>query len=152
MKRLRNFLFRLFGISLLLVPVLSPLQKAYQQALAAVSSLLASAVLEMERLPYDGSGSAFTFLVLFLAIPEMEVKKRVGRAAFGITVFFGSDFFINAIWPYLKTPQPSLLNMAVPYGWLVVAHYLLPFLLWFILAFRQIEGLCRHDATEPKTS
>ena len=36
-------------------------------------------------------------------------------------------------------------NMAVSYGWLVVAHYMLPFLLWLAFAFRQIEGLVKGE-------
>lgn len=102
----------------------------------------------MDALPYDGSNNLYTFLVLILAIPGMEIKKRVIGIVTGIALFIFTDFFMTAVWiPYLKTPGPSLANMAVAYGWLVVAHYLLPFLLWLAFAFRQIEGLFRGAAS-----
>ena len=98
----------------------------------------------MESIPYDGSNNLYTFLVLILAIPGMKIKKRIIAIVTGIALFLFADFFMIAIWiPYLKTPRLSLANMAVSYGWLVVAHYLLPFLLWLAFAFRQIEVLFR---------
>ena len=98
----------------------------------------------MEAPPYDGSANLYTFLVLLLAMPGMGLRKGTIGVATGIALFLAADFFLTAIWlPFLETPQPSLANMAASYGWLVVAHYLLPFLLWIVLAFRQIETMCK---------
>jgi hypothetical protein len=95
------------------------------------------------NLPYDSSNNLYTFLVLLLAIPGMQIRKRTIGVVTGVALFLCTDFFMTAIWlPYLKTPRPSLANMAASYGWLVVAHYLLPFLLWIVLSYRQIEEMC----------
>jgi hypothetical protein len=135
-KKLLPFLARLVVVSLLLVPFLPLLHRAY----AAVLALGAPA--GTTALRYDGSGNLYTYLVLILAIPGLELRKRAIAAAVGIGAFLGADLFMTAVWtPYLRTPRPSLANMAVSYGWLVVAHYLLPFLLWLAFAFRQIERL-----------
>ena len=54
----------------------------------------------------------------------MEIRKRVVGAVTGFALFLFIDFFMTAVWlPYLSTPQPSLVNMAASYSWLVVAHY-----------------------------
>lgn len=144
MKKLLPYLTRLVIISLLFLPVLSPLHQAYQFVLVAITSGTMPTEEMMKALPYDGSGNLYTFLVLILATPGLEIRKRGIGVVTGIGMFLFVDFFMTAIWqPYLKTPQPSLMNMAVSYGWLVVAHYLLPFLLWLLFAFRQIERLFR---------
>jgi len=142
-KRLLLFLARLLGISLLLVPALPLLHSSYLFVLAVITTLTVPSAQMMESLPFDGSSNLYTFLVLLLAIPGMAIGKRVVGTVTGLTLFLFADFFMTAVWlPYLKTPQPSLANMAASYGWLVVAHYLLPFLLWLVLAHRQIEGMC----------
>jgi hypothetical protein len=143
-KKLLPFLARLVVISLLFVPVLSPFHQAYRFVLAFITSASVPTSPMMASLPYDGSNNLYTFLVLILAIPGLEIKKRLLGVAVGIGMFLFADFFMIAVWiPYLKTPRPSLINMAVSYGWLVVAHYLLPFLLWLAFAFREIEVLFR---------
>lgn len=144
MKKLLLFLARLLGISLLLVPALPWLQQCYGYLLAEMVSATSSTREMTIDLPYDSSNNVYTFLVLLLAIPGMEIGKRVIGVGIGVALFLFTDFFMTAVWlPHLSTPQPSLANMAVSYGWLVVAHYLLPFLLWIVLAYRQIEIMCR---------
>lgn len=150
MKKLLLFLARLLVISLLFIPVLPFFHRSYRFALAFITTISIPTSEMINTLPYDSLGSLHTFSVLLLAIPGMEIRKRIFGVATGIALFLFTDFFMTAIWlPYLKTPQPSLANMAVSYGWLVVAHYLLPFLLWIVIAFGQIEGLCKGlDQTE----
>jgi hypothetical protein len=98
----------------------------------------------LANLTYDGSSNLYTFLVLILGVPGLTIRKRSIAVVTGLALFLFTDYFMTVIWPlYLKTPRPSLANMAVPYGWLVTAHYLLPFLLWFTFAFREIEELFR---------
>jgi len=143
-KKILPFLARLLVISLLFIPVLPFFNQSYKFVLAFITTATMPSVEMMESLPYDGSNNLYTYLVLILAIPGMNIKKRLIGIVTGIALFLCADFFMTAVWiPYLKTPRPSLANMAVSYGWLVVAHYLLPFLLWLAFAFRQIEGLFR---------
>lgn len=150
MKKLLLFLVRLIGISLLFVPLLPSLHRCYKFVLAFITNATMPTLEMMESLPYDGSGNLYTFLVLLLAIPGMELRKRVWGIVMGMALFLCADFFMAAVWiPYLKTPRPSLANMAVSYGWLVLAHYLLPFLLWIVLAYRQIEAMCRRPSGTP---
>ena len=146
MKKLLLFLARLLVISLLFVPALPSLHQYYQFVLAVITTSAMPTKEVMKNLPYDGSNNLYTFLVLLLAIPGMEIKKRAIGVVTGIALFLFADFFMTAVWiPCLKTLQPSLANMAVSYGWLVVAHYLLPFLLWIVLAYRQIEEMCNRQ-------
>ena len=133
-------------ISLLFVPALPLLHSSYKYVLAfiAFGDMPTSAV--TASLPYDGSNNLYTFLVLILAIPGLKPRKRIIGVVTGIGMFLFADFFMTAVWlPYLKTPRPSLANMAASYGWLVVAHYLLPFLLWLVFGFREIERLFKGD-------
>jgi len=149
-KRLLPFLARLLGISLLFVPALPLLHQSYKYVLALVTNASMPTTEMMEAIPYDGSGNLYTFLVLILAIPGMAIRKRVIGVVTGIALFLFADYFMAAVWiPYLKTPRPSLANMAVSYGWLVVAHYLLPFLLWIVFGFRQIEEIVGRKAFKP---
>lgn len=143
-KKFLPFLLRLALISLLFVPVLSPLHEAYLFTVALVSFLeIPSGAIS---LTHDGFNNLYTFLVLILAIPGMSARKRIVGVGTGIAAFILADSFMTGVWlPYLKTPRPSLVNMAVSYGWLVVAHYLLPFLLWLSFAFREIEALLRQQ-------
>ena len=148
MKKILPFLARLVVISLLFVPVLPFFHQSYKFVLALTTTATMPTSSMLESLPYDGSNNLYTFLVLILAIPGMEIKKRLIGIVTGIGLFLFVDFFMIAIWiPYLKTPRLSLANMAVSYGWLVVAHYLLPFLLWLAFAFRQIERLFRGETS-----
>jgi hypothetical protein len=143
-KKILPFLARLVVISLLFVPVLPFFHQSYKYVLALITTASLPTSAMMESLPYDGSNNLYTYLVLILAIPGIKIKKRIVAIVTGIALFLFADFFMTAIWiPYLKTPRLSLANMAVSYGWLVVAHYLLPFLLWLAFAFREIEGLFR---------
>ena len=144
MKKILPFLARLLVISLLFIPILPLFHQSYRFALALITTATMPTSGMMGALPYDGSNNLYTFLVLILAIPGMNIKKRIIGIVTGIALFLFADFFMIAVWiPYLKTPRLSLANMAVSYGWLVVAHYLLPFLLWLAFAFREIEGLFR---------
>ena len=146
MKKILPFLARLVVISLLFVPVLPYFHQSYRFVLALITTASLPTSAMMGTLPYDGSNNLYTFLVLILAIPGMKIKKRLIAIVTGIALFLLADFFMIAIWiPYLKTPRLSLANMAVSYGWLVVAHYLLPFLLWFAFSFREIDRLFRGE-------
>lgn len=152
MKKLLPFLVRLIIISLLFVPLLPLFRQSYQSVLTFFSAAAMPGGEPPVSLTYDSSNNLYTFLVLLLGIPGVALRKRIIGIVTGIGLFLFADFFMTAIWPlYLKTPRPSLANMAVSYGWLVLAHYLLPFLLWFAFAFREIELLFRGVAANEKT-
>ncbi len=147
MKRLLPFLARLVVISLLLLPVLSVFHQFYKFVLAFITTATMPTSEIMNSLPYDSSNNLYIFFVLILAIPGMKIKKRVIGIVTGIALFLCTDFFMTSIWtPYLMTPRPSLTNLSVPYGWNVFTHHLLPFLLWFGFAFKQIDSLFRQEA------
>lgn len=149
MKRILPFLARLVVISLLLVPLLPALHYYYRFVLALVATASMPTTESMAALTYDASNNLYTFLVLILAIPGLAIRRRLVAVGAGVALFLFADLFMTAVWlPYLRTPRPSLANMAISYGWLVVAHYLLPFLLWFAFAFREIEKLFRGEAAE----
>ena len=117
MKKLLPFLLRLILISLLFVPVLSQFRQGYRFVLAFITTASVPTSEMMKALLYDGSGNLYTFLVLILAIPGMTIKKRLIGVTTGIAMFLFADFFMAAVWiPYLQTPKPSLINMAVAYG------------------------------------
>lgn len=152
MKKILLYLARLVVISLLFLPFLQKFHQAYKFVLALITTATIPTNEMMETLPFDGSNNLYTFLVLILATPGLKIKKRVIGIVTGIGLFLFTDFFMMAVWiPYLQTPQPSLANMAVSYGWLVIAHYLLPFLLWLAFAFRQIEELFKGETVQKNT-
>ena len=144
MKKLLLFLVRLLVISLLFIPALPSLHYSYKFVLALITTGQIPTTEMTEALNFDAAGNLYTFLVLLLAIPGMAIKKRIRGVAIGIALFLCADSFMTAVWiPYLKIHRQTLMYMAVSYGWIVVAHYLLPFLLWIVLAFRQIETMCK---------
>jgi len=145
-KKLLQFLVRVTVISLLFIPLLPLFHSFYRFVLVLVATAALPTAAALASLQYDGSANLFTFLVLILGVQGLPPGKRVAAVVAGSGLFLFSDFFMTVIWPYLRTPRPSLANMAVSYGWLVLAHYLLPFLLWFAFAFREIEQLFRGDA------
>jgi hypothetical protein len=142
-KKLRLFLVRLVVISLVLVPALAYLKQGYQSLVVLCSAWQLPTADMLQSLNFESSGSVYTFMVLLLAIPGLTPRRRALALVAGCAAFLLTDCFMNGVWlPYLKSPRPSLANMAVSYGWIVVAHYLLPFLLWIMFAFRQIVELC----------
>lgn len=141
MKKLLPFLARVGVLSLLSIPLLPLFQDGYRFVLGLVATAALPTEDVLASLRYDGSKNLFTFLILMLGIGGGAPRRRVIAILSGIGVFLLADFFMTVVWPLLMTPRPSLANMAVSYGWLVVAHYLLPFLLWFAFAFREIEEL-----------
>lgn len=148
MKRLLLFLARLIAVSLLFVPFLSFLKSTYRYVLGifVTGSLPASELVDAIR--YDSSNNLYTFLILILGIPKIPIRKRIVAIVTGVAIFLSIDFFMAVIWPnFLMTNRPSLANMAVSYAWLVTAHYLLPFLLWFVFAFKEIEHAFRGTGT-----
>ena len=144
MKKLLPFLLRLIVVSLLFVPVLSVLHSAYKIMVALLSNTT------VDSLPFDGSGYLYTFLILILGVPGLPIKKRIVGVITGICLFICADYFMAGIWiPHLKPVRMTLGSMAVSYGYIVVVHYLLPFLLWLAFAFRQIEQLFRGEIVMP---
>lgn len=138
MKRLLHLLARLSLVSLLFVPFSPLLHTAYQRLLEGIGGRPAEG--------YDSSSSLYAFLVLVIGTPGLALKKRGIAITTGILLFPGCDLFMTVVWSAcLRTPRPSLANMAVSYGWLVTTHYLLPFGLWFACALREIEQLFRGD-------
>jgi hypothetical protein len=143
-NRLLPFLARLVVVSLLFVPFLTPLRTGYTTALKFVATAALPAGFVLDNLRYDSFNNLYTCLVLILSTPGLKLPRRLTGVVTGVGLFLAIDLFMAVVWPlYLKTPRPSLANMAVSYGWLVTAHYLLPFLLWFVFAFREIDRLFR---------
>ena len=114
MKKILPFIARLLVISLLFIPVLPFFHQSYKYVLALITTASLPKSAMMESLPYNGSNNLYTYLVLILAIPGMEIGKRLIGIFTGIALFLFADFFMIAVWiPYLKTPRLSLANMAV---------------------------------------
>ena len=65
------------------------------------------------------------------------------------SLFIIADYFMAGVWlPHLKPVRMTLGSMAVAYGYIVVVHYLLPFLLWFTFSFREIEKVLRGELSQ----
>jgi hypothetical protein len=128
------FLVKLLLFSLVLIPVL----------LAFITSGQIPTLQAMSTLPYVGSKNLYTFFILILATPGLSIKKRIIGIVAAIALFLLIDLLMTFVWlPYFQNPEPSRTNEIVWYAWYISVRYILPFLLWFVFAFKQIEGLFR---------
>jgi len=132
-----KFATKVILTSVVVFLVLPYLTNGYEFALGHITGTHA-----LSELPYVSSQGLCPFLVFIFMTPRLGVMRRLIAVTSGLIGFFAIDLIMTLIWiPYLESPRPSLRNMGVHYGYYVVVYYVLPFLLWFVFAFRQIETL-----------
>jgi hypothetical protein len=129
------FLAKTIAISVGVFAVQPYIETCYLYALMYATNTPAS-----ENLPYVSAPGLCPFFIFILATPKLSTSRRIIALLSGITIFLALDLIMTLVWvPYFQTMRPSLRNMGSHYGYYVAAYYILPFLVWFGFAFRQIE-------------
>ena len=148
MKKNWLFLSRAVLISVFVFLVLPYLNSGYEFVLSLVTTAEVPTSQAIKGLPYVSSPGLCPFFIFILSTPQLSIRRRIIAMLAGVAIFLGVDLLMTFVWvPYLQTPKPSLINMGGHYGYYVTAFYILPFLLWFVFAFRQIEELFRGAAS-----
>ena len=144
MKIDSRFLAKVLLVSIVVFVVLPYITSGYQFILSLVTTGEMPTKQSVEALRYVSSPGLCPFFIFILVTPNLSIKKRTAAMLSGVAVLLGVDLVMTLIWvPYLETPAPSLMNMGAHYAYYVLVYYLLPFLLWFVFAFRQVEGYFR---------
>lgn len=141
MKKILLFLARLIIFSLLLVPLLPRFDLACRFVLVFITSLTLPTNEAMKAIPYVSSVKLYPFFVLVLATPRLAMGKRLTGIAGAILFYLVMDFCMILIWrgvPFIQIPNPTLLHVIATNLWDMLGHWLLPFLFWFMVAYRQI--------------
>ena len=143
MKKILLFLAKLIAISLVALPITPYFYRGYRYALSLITTGDIARATSLQGVPYDHSSSLYPFLVLVLATPKLGIKSRVLGIAGGILLYFFIDATMTVIWqgfPFVGIAKPTALHVYVSRAWAMAAHWFLPFLLWIIIAHRQITA------------
>lgn len=144
MKKNWRFLAKAIAISVVVFAALPYIETCYQYALMYITSTQ-----ESKNLSYVSAPGLCPFFIFILATPKLSIRRRIIALLSGITIFLTLDLLMTLVWlPYFQTTRPSLRNMGSHYGWYVIAYYILPFVMWFGFAFRQIEEFFRGITAE----
>lgn len=141
MKKILLFLARLIIISLLMVPLLPRFDLACRFILVFITSRTMPTTEAMKAIPYVSSVKLYPFFVLVLATPRLAIGKRLLGIAGAILLYLVMDFCMILLWrgvPFIQIPDPTLPHVIATNLWDMLGHWLLPFLLWFMVAYRQI--------------
>ena len=138
MKSILLFLSKLVLFSLLAIPTVDWFDKGYQ-------GILQLGVSDTRDIPFMGAHMLYLLFVLILATPGLGLKRRVVGISAGILLYLLVDRLMIHIWkvlPYTQKPGPVPAKEFYTNVYYMFMHWMLPFLLWIVVAYRQIEGMC----------
>jgi len=153
-KKNWRFLAKSFLISVLVFCALPYINSGYEFVLSLTMAAGIPTPQTISELPYISSPGLCPFFIFMLSTPNLSIKRRAIAMVVGVAVYLGLDLLMTLVWiPYIQTPKMTLMNMGGHYAYYVLAFYILPFLLWFAFAFRQIEELFKKTkagSTRPR--
>lgn len=155
MKKILLFLAKLILFSVLLVPLLRWFDLGCRFLLVLVTSGGTPTTDAMKYAPYVSSVKLYPFFALILATPALTVQKRLFGISMAILLYLCMDLLMVLIFkgmPFLQVPSPTLPHILATNGWDMLGHWLLPFLLWFMFAHRQITEFARAGTATVATS
>lgn len=149
MKKKLIFLAKLLGISLLLYAAHKPLMMAYEFVLLAVIFFFPSSQLMAPGLYYDSSLWLIPTFILLLATPGLSWSRRSLMLLVGLGSYWALDFVSFLIW--VTPPPPNVQASEAHYlyslVWKMIGQWVLPFLLWIVAAYRQINDFIAEKVT-----
>lgn len=104
----------------------------------------------LQQIAYVSSESLYPFFILILATPRLGSKKRIMSIVIATLLALAIDLTMIQVWgtfPIKQEPNPTLAHIWAGYSWQVAMRWLLPVLLWLIIAYRQIEEMFRKRHT-----
>jgi len=138
-KSILLFLSKLVLLSLLAIPTVELFDRVYQ-------GILQWGVADTGTIPFMSSHMLYLLFVLVLATPRLGIRRRVIGIVAGILLYLLIDRLMIPIWkilPYAQKPGPVPAKEFYTNVYYMFMHWTLPFLLWIMLAYRQIEGMCK---------
>ena len=135
------FLLKLLIISLVLFLCLGWIEKGYQIILLLVLSLLLPPDQSAVSLDYASYLRLIPFLALMLATPRIAIAKRVAVILIGLIIFITIDIASILAWGSFPNSQSTTLHLIFSQIWKTTGQWILPFLLWFIAAYKNMGEL-----------
>ncbi|MDU0460701.1 MAG: hypothetical protein RW306_18380 [Geobacteraceae bacterium] len=136
MKKPILFFLKLILLSLLLLPVFAYFDAAYFY-------IISFAILKpLEQIDYVSSKSLYPFFILILATPGIGIKRSSLSILTAISLSLLIDLCMIYAWdtfPFSQANNPSNAHIWAGMSWHVFMNWILPILLWFVVAQKQIE-------------
>ena len=132
------FLGKLVLFSLLSLPTVKWFDGAYQ-------GILQLGVADTRDIPFMSAHLLYLYFVLLLATPGLGLRRRLVGIATGLFLYLLLDRLMIPVWkalPYTQKPGTVPAKEFYTNVYYMVMHWMLPFLLWIVIAYRQIEGMC----------
>jgi hypothetical protein len=141
-KTICKFLSTLVLLSLLAYPTVSWFETAYR-------GILQLGIADSASIHYVGVRVFYPFLVLVLATPRLGLRRKAAGIAAGLFLYLLIDRLMIPVWkilPYTQKPGPVAAKEFYTNVYYMIMTWMLPFLLWIVIAFRQIEQICNGDS------
>jgi len=137
-KTILLFLSKLALFSLLAIPTVEWFDSVYQ-------GILQWGVVDTRDIPFMSAHLLYLPFVLILATPQMDLRRRIMGIGAGFLLYLFIDRLMIPVWkalPYTQKPGPIPAKEFYSNVYYMVMHWMLPFLLWIVIAYKQIEGMC----------
>jgi hypothetical protein len=144
-KRPLLFLVKLLLISLVLIPVFNWFDAGYFYLIKAAH------LRPLKQIAFVSSDALYPFFVLVLATPGLSLKRRILSIVAVVPLALAIDLTMIYVWgtlPFMQDRHPTLTHIWAAETWHVTMRWLLPILLWMVVAYRQIEELFRGAVPE----
>ena len=138
MKRPLLFLCKLLLISLVLIPVFNLFDYGYLHVIQYAN------LTPLKQVAYVSSDALYPFFVLILATPGLSMKRRGIGIVVAISLALTIDLTMIHVWrtyPFKQELHPTLAHIWAGETWHMTMRWLLPILLWLVVAYRQVEEL-----------
>lgn len=133
------FLGKLVLFSLLALPTVEWFASTYQ-------GILLLGVRDIGDVPFVSARMLYLYFVLVLATPGISLRRRSLGIAGGLLLYLLMDRLMIPVWralPYTQKPGPVAAKEFYKSVYYMLMHWLLPFFLWIVVGFRQIEEMCK---------
>ena len=135
------FLLKLLAVSLVLFLCLGWIEKSYQIILLLGLSLLLPPDQNTVSLDYASYLRLIPFLALMLATPRIAMARRVLVILIGLAIFIAIDVSIILAWGNFPNSKSTAAHLIFSQIWKTTGQWILPFMLWFIAIYKDIEKL-----------
>jgi hypothetical protein len=132
------FLGKLLLISLVLMPVFYWFDQWYLHIIQFAH------LRPLKQIAYVSSDALYPFFVLVLATPGLSMKRRVISIVVAISLALAIDLTMIYVWgtyPLKQEQNPTMTHIWAGETWHMTMRWLLPILLWLVVAYKQIDRM-----------
>lgn len=94
------------------------------------------------QIPFMSSRLLYLVFALIVATPGLSMRRRVAGIGGAILLYLLIDRMMILVWqelPYTQRPGPVPAKEFYTNVYYMFMHWMLPFLLWIVVAYREIE-------------